>query len=368
MATKVLTGIQGGGKTLYCIKQCLDRYFTWDSKYDEWIPKKIKDKFGKEVEVTIWTNIEGFKLPHIQINDYFLKHDLTVESFFCEEYAEKIVEQYGVNVFILDEAQKFFPSEMKKSRSVAFWHEYHRHWGFDIYYITQSLDKLSSHAVWPIEVEIRAVKPMYRLLSNRYKYKLFSDGQQVGTKSFNIKPIYFTLYKSQKVVDTGTTINPVRNLLILALCLIVGVFWSGYHQISQWAKPKTAQASALPAPGAKRSVAKEQAKPKPPSLLSSLKESTIKTEKNPTAITVDRVVPVRCGVAWVGESLVSVQIYGELYKLADIPYSYTVEGRAVTVYIPESDIPRLIGLKAPVVPSEPPMPVKVADVATTTKF
>lgn len=328
MAIKVITGAHGSGKTIYSVVQVIQKYFSWNDKYDEWEPKQVKDKLGNLVYVQIWSNIDGLKLPHINLPKYLKERDMTYDDFFCEEYAEKIMEKYGVNVFVIDEVQSIFREGLKNEK-MAFWHEYHRHWGFDIYYSTQDLSKLSKYIINPIEVEIRALKRHYRISDNVFTYKLLSDGNVLGKKRMVVKPHHWALYKSTQTADTGKAprlllriVAPVAILLVLGVGGIV-------HDIMNYGDPPQTAKADPPAAGeaGERGGGSPTRRP----------GERVNRASLPPAPE-ERQISVEVGSLWISGQPAYISMFGETYSPSDLPYPHHIDyaRRRIRVTMPAS--------------------------------
>lgn len=361
MAIKVVTGCQGSGKTLYSVVQVISKYFEFDNRHDEWKPKLVKDKNGREVFVTVWSNVDGLKLPHINLPKYIAERGMTYAEFFHKDYAEQIMEKYGVNVFVIDEAQTIFRAGLK-NEDMAFWHEYHRHWGFDIYYSTQDLDKLSKYIIFPIEFEIRALRRIYALHDRLFVYKLMSDGMTIAKKRMVVKPEHFALYKSSKTTDAGKSPKVLVRMILAASVIFAAVAWGFYDQMSDMSgggksaksvqvdqEEKKSPSRPGPDPAAGVSAAGSVAKPaavtrydypgdgSPPRVtLAGAAISPVPTRPAPASVVTT--IPVNAGVFWVEDRLVYITLFGKTFSASEIPYSHKIEGRRVTVFVPESEL------------------------------
>ena len=334
MAIKVVTGAQGSGKTLYSVVRVANKYFKFDEDNDEYVPLPVELKDGRKVIPTIWSNIEGLKFPHINLEKYLLQNNLTIDQFFHNDYAEKLMKLYGCNIFILDEVQRYF-RKGTKCPDKAFWHENHRHNGFDVYYQTQEYDKLSKDIVDPIEFEIRMPRRTFSLHSRLFKYKRISDGVNCGSGRFIAHPRHFALYKSSKTPEVAGGPRPLRNLIIAFALGFALVGWSMYSFMSNFGAQS---------PAAK----KDNVTPTRVSVTSTQQGGTatngsvagVRQTGRPlsSAVTVKRVqvetAPIKAGVFFVGDKLAYVQVLGTFYSPSELPYSYSRSGREVTVYVP----------------------------------
>ena len=108
---KVITGEPRSGKTLFAVREIIMKNFEWDSTFFEWRMRKDVPPF------MIFTNIDGLRLPHINIDDYFQKNQITVHDFFTLQYfTDVLLIQYPRVLILLDEAHGYFPATFKERK------------------------------------------------------------------------------------------------------------------------------------------------------------------------------------------------------------------------------------------------------------
>lgn len=215
MAIRLITGVPGSGKSYYAVHHLLKTYFKFDSKIDEWIPVS---------DFVIFTNIDQLTLPHVDIEDACKKSGLTVEQFFTVEYQEKIKSKYPHIVYLIDEAQRFFPYRNKINKNTWFYFEYHRHLGHDIYIITQDKRLVANNITLLAETEIRAAKRTFSVFGE-FRYLIKADNDIVDR--FTVKPSkrVFNVYKSFDSKTSEKIINPYRKYIIFCLVSICVLFY-----------------------------------------------------------------------------------------------------------------------------------------------
>jgi len=71
---KVITGEPRSGKTLFAVREIILKNYVWDSTFLEWRVKTDVPPF------VLFTNIDGLRLPHINIDDYFAKIENTLSE------------------------------------------------------------------------------------------------------------------------------------------------------------------------------------------------------------------------------------------------------------------------------------------------
>jgi zona occludens toxin (predicted ATPase) len=244
----LITGVPGGGKTYLAVKHLLDQYYEYDKKEHE---------FKKKKEVTIITNIEDFQLDHINLDEeierqlgYELEkvkkeEDITdreklfdlekrlsldrVRYFFNEAHQEFVKEKYGSVIYVIDECQKYFDyrfARNKWSREVYNFFEVHRHFGMDIFLITQNARKLTTDIRVLSEKEIRAL-PRSLNLMGELKYNEYINGMKANAAPKVVRPNkrVFGLYKSMSMQETEKIKSPIRRFLIVGLIVFaIGSF------------------------------------------------------------------------------------------------------------------------------------------------
>ncbi len=157
MALRVIEGVPGAGKTFYAVWHLAQHYFKKDDKTGVYALSK---------ECTIVTNIDGFKPDHVDLRTeieeagFFARACLEasrisstqlateiskidpVAEFFSYDYQEEYKKDKPQIVYVIDEAQRFFrkgSDRLLREKKVFDYFEYHRHWGQDIYLVTQNV-------------------------------------------------------------------------------------------------------------------------------------------------------------------------------------------------------------------------------------
>ena len=200
MAIEILTGVPGAGKSYYAvyrIYQLLHR--------DDWTGLVLH-------------NIEGLSVP----DNRCILCTWDTSSFSVEkmsEYLNKLRLEYNLSSedvihFYIDEAQRFFPPELKDSQ-VLYFFDYHRHFGVHITLITQHEKKLTYKITTLSDLEIRAVSSRINPFGS-FIYKLSSSGEHFGTERLSKKPEIFSLYQSFRA-GTGKAKKSRFRYLVLAL-------------------------------------------------------------------------------------------------------------------------------------------------------
>jgi len=174
MSFKLITGLPGSGKSYYAVWYVASTYFdrTKSGKF------KLKEKFK---DIKIISNIDALKLPHLSLDDV-LKNYNSPAQFFSYSSQEKISKKYPQIVYLIDEAQFFFPARFRDDQ-VFNWFQLHRHFGQDIYLITQVAKLLPDQINALCEMQIDAVSRSNTLFFGRdLHWNFLSKGQIINKK------------------------------------------------------------------------------------------------------------------------------------------------------------------------------------------
>ncbi len=217
MAVKIIEGVPGSGKSYYAVRHIAKTFF-----------KEVDNGYELQKEVTLITNIDSFVPEHISLQDE-IKNAGGVANFFSLNFQEKYREDKGQIVYIIDEAQTLFRKGSKGFSEVYSYFEYHRHFGQDIYLVTQNSKKLPPDIVTLVEYVIVAA-PRIRSILGEFKYKWISGGEVIKREAFKPSKKVFDLYSSMDLEETEKIKNPVMKTVytVLFLTLLVGggaFFW-----------------------------------------------------------------------------------------------------------------------------------------------
>lgn len=197
-------------------------------------------KLGRNV----YTNVEGMELPDCQrflqdfcgLDDYQFKSkfhwlsDIEISHFWdlkTQSELNGVVHESPFvtdgSLLVIDEIHKIFSNRnwrADENRIFADWASTHRHHGFDVYFVTQSLTKIDSHLRSLIEwtYVYRKVNFLGGFSKNRYlKYAYTGDdthGKPLNTISRCYDLDVFRCYKSM-VNDTNVKMNIMPQVNIL---------------------------------------------------------------------------------------------------------------------------------------------------------
>jgi len=208
----LITGVPGSGKTYLAVKTLVDKYYV-----DRKGLYRLKDK-----DVTIFTNINGFKLEHKDLNEIF--KTVPFEQFFTKEYQDKIHLKYPKIVYVLDECQQYIPPRFSNNQVILYF-DTHRHYSDNVYLITQDEKKITRTIATLAELEYRAVRSTFSLFGE-FKYNIKSGGEifqrEVARKNKRI----FNLYTSFQ--GDGQTV-PKSRLGLYIICAIIAFVGFSYY-------------------------------------------------------------------------------------------------------------------------------------------
>lgn len=214
MAIRIIEGVPGSGKSYYAVKHLADKYFE----------KQEDGRYELIKPVTIITNIDSFQPDHLDLK-VLVKNAGGVKDFFAELYQKHLTDCIGGQiVYIIDEAQKYFRKGARDLDDVYSYFEYHRHFGHDVYLITQNARKLPPDIACLSEYLIVAA-PRTRSVIGEFKYKWLSDGELLKREGFRPDPGIFSLYKSMDQKESEKIKNPVMRtagMAILAVLFVIG--------------------------------------------------------------------------------------------------------------------------------------------------
>lgn len=223
MSISLFTGNLGSGKSYLAVNHLVTNYYSYD--------KDLDDFACNDPDLKIITNIDGFLPSHINLRDAISDSGKTVDDFFTVDYQEKIAKKYPKIIYIIDEAQNYFPRRNKIQRPTWYYFEYCRHFGHDIILITQHQRLIAENLIRLVEKEFRAL-PRTVSIDGRFVYNIISNGVKVDRKKLVPSKKIFRLYKSMTGSETEKIHRPLRRLVLIMIllfvtagCLIRWAFW-----------------------------------------------------------------------------------------------------------------------------------------------
>jgi len=196
----LVTGVPGGGKSYYSVYQIRERL------------KKNNEQF------LILQNIEGLQV----FDPRCIPFEPSQEKFTVDYMDKKIPElrkkkdlAQDANIdFYIDEASDFFPSDMRNNDVIDFFKK-HRHYGINIFLITQNRYDIHKRLEGIVGEEVRAVNPRINPIPG-FTYKLLSKGEAYKTFRLKKDREVFSMYKSFMAgKDHSKKNHTMRNLILL---------------------------------------------------------------------------------------------------------------------------------------------------------
>ncbi len=185
----LVEGNIGSGKTYFVVHQILNRYYKFCETEIRWIPRP-------DMEFTLYSNVDGF---HIAKDlDEAIRKAGGVSKFFNAEYQQEFA-RLNKHIYVIDEVQKpeFFHRKFYDPK-VFYFFQYHRHFGVDIYLITQDVYSVARELQTLPEYRINAVRRSYAYAKEfRYHYMCGKDIFRRRTLRIDLK--VFSAYRSSTV-------------------------------------------------------------------------------------------------------------------------------------------------------------------------
>ena len=217
MAIRIIEGVPGSGKSYYAVRHLAKTYFKKDAE----------GVYQLDKPCILITNINSFKPDHVDLDSEIRKAG-GVEVFFSLDYQRDYKDIYENKiVYVVDEAQMKFRKGVRNLADVYSYFEYHRHWGQDIYLVTQNTKKLPPDIVLLVE-NIIVAAPRIRSIAGEFKYKWMDGNTVMKREAFKPSKAVFALYKSMEAEETEKIKNPMMKTVALALFASAVILISGY--------------------------------------------------------------------------------------------------------------------------------------------
>jgi zona occludens toxin (predicted ATPase) len=193
----------------------------------------------------VYTNVEGMDSPECQ---RFLQDHLGLDDYEFKKQFHYLPDTEMIHFFnlklrdgaliVIDEIHKLFSSRnwrTENNQQFANWCSTHRHYGFDVYFVTQSLTKVESHVRSLVEwtYVYRKLNFLGGFSRNRYIKYAYSGDDTTGKPLNTISRLYeekvFKCYKSF-TNDTGAKLNlmPQVNVLKHPVFFIIPLVLAGF--------------------------------------------------------------------------------------------------------------------------------------------
>ena len=208
MSIYLVTGKPGSAKSYYAVNQ-------------------IKSIIDSNENCIILTNIEGLKVD----DERLLLMDFSQDGFANTKqktYLEQLRKKYNLSdsdkiYYFIDEAQQFFSPRLKNDEVIYFFDK-HRHYGIDIYLISQNIKKMHRDITVLGEYEIRASSASLNPLPGFF-YRKYVDNEQFASFRLQKSNEIFGLYKS---MDAGNPQKKNKKYLYFMIVLAVVICCSVY--------------------------------------------------------------------------------------------------------------------------------------------
>jgi zona occludens toxin (predicted ATPase) len=219
MALRLITGVPGSGKSFYIVNHIVSKYCN-----------KFGDTFILRKDYVIVTNISGLLLDVVDL-DTAIKKVGTLEAFFSADVQAKVTKKYQDQgkklIYIIDECQFYFHRRYYDRGVFAFF-ESHRHFGLDIYLVSQNSNLVAKDLISLVEYEVRAV-PRTIALGGRFNYLKKSNKDIIGREFIRKNKSIFNLYKSMQARETEKIRTPYLKFALPVIVLLV----FGFYGLSQ---------------------------------------------------------------------------------------------------------------------------------------
>lgn len=248
MATRIVEGVPGGGKTYYMVYWlALKSGFCLELKGGGYVLDPSK-------KVRVVTNIAGLQIPHEDFKTVLAEAG-GFSNFFTIEYQQNFSSGFHI-IYILDEAQEWFHPQYgdkwdKKNLAFFTWA---RHEGHDLFFLTQNVSLLKREIVFLAEYIVQA-QPRSHNVSKELTYKYRTvDGTETKIERLFFSKRVAALYKSMEKGETIKIKNyRARKVLyaaILAAVLMTYAFRSLYNRWGHYFGESSVPVSAVSSPSA----------------------------------------------------------------------------------------------------------------------
>lgn len=311
MALRLIDGVPGSGKTYYAVNHLMEKYAS-----------KISN-------VCVYANIESLIIPHVDLNELVEKKG--VDGVFNVEFFQGEIEKNAgkQHIMIIDEAQRYFHKKFFNN-DVFFFFQYHRHFGMDIYIITQNEKLIPLQITSMSECTIHA-QPRSVSIFGELKYLVKVAGENVERVVLKPKTEIFDLYKSMKKLEGEKPKKVFRKYfiwmgLLVAAIPVVFYFTFLYHPKKTEVQNVQTGKPALATQAHPSSIAEAQA--------------AVYTEN-------DKTMAYICGnIVLGGKILVEDPILNKMVPLAMCDYPIKVKNYGATIvttgYFPREKLERIL--------------------------
>lgn len=226
----MITGKLGAGKTYFCVNYLVKRYYKYEEPIISYVPIE---------QVRIISNVDGLRLPHESLDSLVCNSaGIPQQDKMCEVFNMDFVKGSKNVIFIIDEAQHYFPRKFYHVEIFTFFQK-SRHEGVDIFLITQDVASLAKELQVLCEYEIQATQRARRA-QNLFHYKYILEGGERGRgevfKSVSIKfrmDIAILYISRNKIEQEKMSFVFTRYIVVLGLCAVLAVVCFKFA-MSEW--------------------------------------------------------------------------------------------------------------------------------------
>ena len=208
---RLVGGLPGSGKS-YFAANFIAKYGTYDKLYQTFIIEK---------DIKLFTNLDDLQIQHDSLDECFQKYGGPAKFFTVANFT-KIRDMWPKAhiLVIIDEAQRIIDDELLKDKDVAFFFQYHRHLGIDIFLLTNDISSCSKKVVGLCEFLVMA-QPRSKGLPGVFRYK-FTDtkGTFLYSQSIRLRQEVFSIYKSFTTDETEKPKNVVVHWIVTGLIVL----------------------------------------------------------------------------------------------------------------------------------------------------
>lgn len=198
-------GKLGSGKTYWCVKYLLEKFYSWNDAIDQYVPRYT--------DLRIISNIDGLSVPHEDLKGAIDEKGISV--VFSEEY----VAGSAHCIYVIDEAQNLFDRRFSNKGVFRFF-QLSRHWGVDILLITQDVDTLAKELRALCEYTVKAY-PRSRSMSGVMRYGWLSEGEVFKTQTYRYDRKVGMMYQSRTKKETMRMPLSWRRYAVMGLVMLV---------------------------------------------------------------------------------------------------------------------------------------------------
>lgn len=244
MAITLLTGVPGSGKSYFAVNKIVELLDT-------------KDNF------LILSNIDGTKENIFDRRYVFHRFSLeflrnaNMENFLPHLRDEHHLDAEATIYIFIDECQNYYGPSCRDEDAFYFL-DYHRHYGVEIFLITQKDTKIRKEVEALCETEIRGLPPTLSLIPGMFVYNHKCGGEIFAKIKLKKKSKVFSAYKS---FQAGTIRRGNYTIWLRVLVPLLIAVAAGYYTINNLTKSKKSKEAVPPVQSEMQTQQSKPAKP-----------------------------------------------------------------------------------------------------------